>query len=78
MVLAPRFDSFRTKCFVATVADKFEGTDGRLASIELFWADEGDAVIDPTLELVMLEPKGQYFESIRHTMTGLQHAAVFE
>ncbi|EQL01109.1 hypothetical protein G6O67_005260 [Ophiocordyceps sinensis] len=78
VVLAPRFDSFRTKCFVATVADKFEGTDGRLASIELFWADEGDAVIDPTLELVMLEPKGQYFESIRHTMTGLQHAAVFD
>ncbi|KAM4060985.1 AAA domain-containing protein [Hirsutella rhossiliensis] len=78
VALTPRSDSFRTKCFVATVANRFEGVDTRPPVVELFWADEGDAVVDPTLELVMLEPKGQYFESIRHTMTGLQHAVAVD
>lgn len=29
-------------------------------------------VADPTVELVMLEPTVGYFESLRHTMVGLQ------
>lgn len=76
MALSPRSNNFRSKCMVATIAQDVEGHSAPV--IELFWADEGDAIIDPTLELVMLEPKGGYFEPLRHTMAGLQHAASFE
>ncbi|KND91763.1 Helicase required for RNAi-mediated heterochromatin assembly 1 [Tolypocladium ophioglossoides CBS 100239] len=75
VALSPRSDNFRSKCMVATIALN----DGDSSPVvELFWANEGDAIIDPTLELVMLEPKGGYFEPLRHTMVGLQHAASFE
>ncbi|POR36012.1 Helicase required for RNAi-mediated heterochromatin assembly 1 [Tolypocladium paradoxum] len=77
VALSPRSDNFRSKCVVATVAFQNVEDDSPLV-IELFWANEGDAIVDPTLELVMLEPKGGYFEPLRHTMVGLQHAATFE
>lgn len=63
---------------MATVADRLHDEDAGPFVVELFWANEHDAVVDPSLELIMLEPKTQYFESIQHTMTGLQHAAAFE
>ncbi|PHH91944.1 hypothetical protein CDD83_9660 [Cordyceps sp. RAO-2017] len=74
MALSTRFDGFRNKCFVATVA-RDTVDDASPAFVEIFWADSNDAVIDPTLELVMLQPKEGYFESVRHVMVGLQQAA---
>jgi helicase required for RNAi-mediated heterochromatin assembly 1 len=46
--------------------------------IEIFWSDCNTAVFDPSVEMVMLEAKGGYFETVRHAMVGLQHAAKFE
>ncbi|PNY23393.1 Helicase required for RNAi-mediated heterochromatin assembly 1 [Tolypocladium capitatum] len=77
VALSPRSDGFRSRCVVATVAIQ-PVEDDSPPVIELFWANDGDAIIDPTLESVMLEPKGGYFEPLRHTMVGLQHAASFE
>ncbi|KAF4338027.1 NAM7-nonsense-mediated mRNA decay [Fusarium beomiforme] len=86
VVLSPRDDNFNTTCYVAVVAARYllgglepnpednedENTPPR---IEIFWADPGTAIFDPSIEMVMLEPKGGYFETVRHAMVGLQHAA---
>ncbi|KAI8722630.1 hypothetical protein NCS52_00407300 [Fusarium sp. LHS14.1] len=89
VVLSPSRDNFKTECYVAIVAARYltgglepnpddgenENTPPR---IELFWSNCQDAILDPSVELVMLEVKGGYFETVRHTMVGLQHAALFE
>ncbi|KAI5463927.1 P-loop containing nucleoside triphosphate hydrolase protein [Mariannaea sp. PMI_226] len=85
VALSPSGDNFNSKCFVAVVAAKYlrgglepdteagedENTPPR---IEIFWADSNDAIIDPSIDLVMIEAKGGYYEQVRHTMIGLQHA----
>ncbi|KAF5018322.1 hypothetical protein F66182_9706 [Fusarium sp. NRRL 66182] len=82
-------DCFAKQCFLAVVAARYllggllpdpednedENTPPR---IEIFWSNCADAVFDPTVEMVMLEAKGGYFETVRHAMVGLQHAASFE
>ncbi|CAM1501532.1 Fc.00g035160.m01.CDS01 [Cosmosporella sp. VM-42] len=89
VALSPRSDNFKKQCYVAVVAARYvlgglepdpragedENTPPR---IEIFWADAENAKIDPTVELVMLEAKGGYFETVRHAMVGLQHAAFIE
>ena len=89
VALSPRSDNFKTQCFVAVVAARYlvgglepdpragedENTPPR---IEIFWADPKNAIIDPTMELIMLEAKGGYYENVRYAMVGLQHAALFE
>ncbi|KAK1255686.1 hypothetical protein MKX07_007945 [Trichoderma sp. CBMAI-0711] len=89
VVLSPRWDYFRSKCIVATVATRsFNGRavpiveEGDnpfdLPRVELFFANTSEIVIDPIEEFVMLEAKVGYFENVRHTMLGLQHAAMYQ
>ncbi|KAL6857383.1 P-loop containing nucleoside triphosphate hydrolase protein [Trichoderma novae-zelandiae] len=89
VVLSPSWDNFRSKCIVATIATRsFNGKavpvveDGdnpwHLPRVELFFANISETLIDPIEEFVMLEAKVGYFENVRHTMLGLQHAAVYE
>ncbi|KIL86067.1 hypothetical protein FAVG1_10461 [Fusarium avenaceum] len=89
VALSPSSDNFDKQCFVAVVAARYllgglepnpedfedENTPPR---IEIFWSNCDTAVFDPTVEMVMLEAKGGYFETVRHAMVGLQHAAKFE
>ncbi|KAF4999787.1 hypothetical protein FDECE_11397 [Fusarium decemcellulare] len=89
VALSPTTDNFRQQCFVAVVAARYllgglepnrdagedENTPPR---IEIFWSNCQDAILDPSAELVMIEAKGGYFETVRHSMVGLQHAALFQ
>ena len=89
IALSPRTDNFRSQCFVAIVAsrkltgglepDYQAGEDEKdPPRIEIYWADPSNAKMDPSLELVMLEARGGYFEAVRYAMTGLQHASFEE
>ncbi|KAI1258925.1 P-loop containing nucleoside triphosphate hydrolase protein [Xylariaceae sp. FL1019] len=76
VLLSTAQDGFKTICIPAVVADRsIEGLDHNPPTIQLHWADVNDAILDPTLELVMLESRNGYFEGIRHSMLGLQHVA---
>ncbi|KAF5590648.1 NAM7-nonsense-mediated mRNA decay [Fusarium subglutinans] len=89
IALSPKDDNFNTQCYVAVVAARYivgglepdpadnEGKDTP-PRIEIFWSDCNNAVFDPSIEMVMLEAKGGYFETVRHAMVGLQHAAMFD
>ncbi|KAI0542816.1 P-loop containing nucleoside triphosphate hydrolase protein [Xylaria digitata] len=70
-------DSFRTICMPAIIADHTiqGGLDQIPPTIQIFWANLDDAILDPTEELVMLETRSGYFEAVRHCMVGLQHVA---
>ncbi|RGP61517.1 hypothetical protein FLONG3_10487 [Fusarium longipes] len=89
IALSPRSDNFNKQCFVAVVAARYllgglepnfeDGEDENTPPrIEIFWSNVETAVFDPSVELVMLEAKGGYFETVRHAMIGLQHAAKFK
>ena len=89
VALSPSSDNFKTQCFVAIVADRsirgglepdFEAgeSENTAPRIQIFWASPDASVIDPSVEMVMLETKSGFFESVRHAMVGLQHAAEFE
>ncbi|KAJ8119299.1 hypothetical protein ONZ43_g3723 [Nemania bipapillata] len=70
-------DGFRTICMPAVIADHPTkgGLDQNPPTIQIFWANTDDAVLDPTTELVMLQSRSGYFEAVRHCMVGLQHVA---
>ncbi|KAI0449357.1 P-loop containing nucleoside triphosphate hydrolase protein [Xylaria acuta] len=70
-------DGFKTICMPAIIADHpiRDGLDRNPPTIQIFWANMDDAVLDPTTELVMLESRSGYFEAVRHCMVGLQHVA---
>ncbi|PTB70222.1 hypothetical protein BBK36DRAFT_1173567 [Trichoderma citrinoviride] len=89
VALSPSWDYFRSKCIVATIATRsFNGRavpvveDGdnpwHPPRVELFFANTSETLIDPIEEFVMLEAKVGYFENVRHTMLGLQHAAMYQ
>ncbi|KAI0487711.1 P-loop containing nucleoside triphosphate hydrolase protein [Xylaria cf. heliscus] len=73
-------DGFRTLCIPAVIADHpiRDGLDRNPPTIQIFWGSTDDAVLDPTVELVMLESRSGYFEAVRHCMVGLQHVASTE
>ncbi|KAI0476575.1 P-loop containing nucleoside triphosphate hydrolase protein [Xylariaceae sp. FL0804] len=77
VVLSTAQDAFKTICLPAVIADRplRDGLDQNPPTIQFFWAKTEEAILDPTLELVMLEARSGYFESLRHSMVGLQHAA---
>ncbi|PHH64358.1 hypothetical protein CDD81_4715 [Ophiocordyceps australis] len=78
VILSPKADSFRTQCLVATVAQKHPDevqTARESSSCEIIWARCEDAILDPDVELIMLEPESGYFEPSRHIMKGLKLAA---
>ena len=70
-------DGFKSICMPAIVADHQikDGLDQKPPTIQIFWANTNDAILDPTTELVMLETRSSYFEAVRHCMVGLQHVA---
>jgi helicase required for RNAi-mediated heterochromatin assembly 1 len=43
--------------------------------IDIIWADFNQAVIDPDMEMVMIEARVGYYEAVRHTLVGLQMAS---
>ncbi|KAI0405939.1 P-loop containing nucleoside triphosphate hydrolase protein [Xylaria palmicola] len=77
VVISTAEDGFRTICMPAVIADHpiRDGLDQIPPTIQLFWANIDDAVLDPMAELVMLESRCGYFEAVRHSMVGLQHVA---
>ncbi|KAI0394543.1 P-loop containing nucleoside triphosphate hydrolase protein [Xylariaceae sp. FL0594] len=77
VALSTAKDNFSTICIPAIIGDHVvrEGLDQNPPTINIFWADMKDAVLDPTLELVMVESRYGYFEAVRHCMVGLQHVA---
>ncbi|KAK4151113.1 hypothetical protein C8A00DRAFT_45623 [Chaetomidium leptoderma] len=77
VALSPKHDNFRKICKIATIAQRpyYDGLDQDPPLVDLLWANPEDAVLDPTLEMVMIESLHGYFESARHALVGLQHAA---
>jgi len=77
VALSTTKDNFKTICMPAVIAQHNirDGLDQTPPTIEIFWANMQDAVLDPTLELVMIEGRFGYFEAVRHCMVGLQHVA---
>jgi helicase required for RNAi-mediated heterochromatin assembly 1 len=77
VALSPKSDNFRTICKIATVAQRpyHDGLDQDPPLVDLQWARPEDAVFDPSLEMIMVESLHGYFESARHALIGLQHAA---
>ncbi|KAL2024260.1 hypothetical protein VTK56DRAFT_9416 [Thermocarpiscus australiensis] len=77
VALSTKDDSFRKICKIATIAQRpyRDGLDQDPPLVDLQWANPEDAVLDPTLEMVMIESWHGYFESARHALVGLQHAA---
>lgn len=80
VALSPASDGFKTICMPAIISDHRirDGLDQSPPTIHFQWANPQDAVMDPTQELVMIEPRYGYFEAVRHTMVGLQHVASTE
>jgi helicase required for RNAi-mediated heterochromatin assembly 1 len=90
IALSPSIDNFRSQCLVAVVAarplyggvlpdrkkDEDENTPPR---IDIFWARPiEEAVFDPNCEMVMIQAKSGYYETVRYAMLGFQHEAIFE
>jgi len=70
-------DGFRTMCKLATITQRpyFGGLDQDPPVVDLMWANTGDAVLDPSVEMVAVESRHGFFEATRHAMVGLQRSA---
>ncbi|KAK0716906.1 P-loop containing nucleoside triphosphate hydrolase protein [Lasiosphaeria miniovina] len=77
VAISTKDNNFKTICKIATIAQRpyRDGLDQDPPLVDLMWANTEDAVLDPNLELVMVESRNGYFESARHALVGLQHAA---
>lgn len=77
VALSTAKDRFRTLCIPAVIANPVvhDSLENRPPTVQLFWGNTEDAVMDPSVELIMIESRVGYFESTRHTMVGLQQAA---
>ncbi|KAI1506004.1 P-loop containing nucleoside triphosphate hydrolase protein [Biscogniauxia marginata] len=77
VVLSTAEDGFKTICMPAIIADHpiRDGLDQNPPTIQLHWAKMDDAIMDPTIELVMIESRFGYFEAVRHCLVGLQQVA---
>lgn len=80
VALSTNDDNFNKICKIATVAQRpyNDGLDQDPPIVDLLWAKPEDAVLDPDLEMVMIESRHGYFESARHALVGLQQAAQTE
>ncbi|KEY65253.1 hypothetical protein S7711_01773 [Stachybotrys chartarum IBT 7711] len=83
VALAPKSDGFKTKCMIGVIstlyAKNVQDASGEVKSfpeVDVYFAIQTDAIIDPNIEMVMIESTSGYYESIRHVMVGLQHASV--
>ncbi|KAL2147115.1 hypothetical protein VTI28DRAFT_545 [Corynascus sepedonium] len=77
VALSSRSDNFKKICKIATVAQRpyKNGLDQDPPVVDLVWATPEDAVLNPQLEMIMIESLHGYFESARHSLVGLQHVA---
>ncbi|KAF7523232.1 hypothetical protein G7054_g11856 [Neopestalotiopsis clavispora] len=76
IAISTAVDSFRSLCLTAVVMGRnVEGLTRSPPTIDIKWAETEQMVFDPTLELVMIESRSGFFESVRHTLVGLQHVA---
>ncbi|KAI3318803.1 P-loop containing nucleoside triphosphate hydrolase protein [Xylariaceae sp. AK1471] len=77
VVISTAEDNFKTICMPAVIADHpiRDGLDQNPPTIQIFWSNTNDFILDPAVELVMLESRIGYFEAVRHCMVGLQHVA---
>lgn len=75
-IVALSCDNFQNDCRVAVIAQRpvEGGLDQSPPSIDIFWADTKQAVVDPDQELVMIESRNGFYEAVRHALTGLQQA----
>jgi helicase required for RNAi-mediated heterochromatin assembly 1 len=80
VALSTKADGFKSICKIATVAQRpyRDGLDQDPPEVDLLWANPEDAVLDPALEMIMVESLHGYYESARHALVGLQHAAQTE
>lgn len=44
-------------------------------TIDISWADSKISIINPNVEMIMIEARSGFYENVRHSMRGLQHAA---
>ena len=73
VALTPAASAFQKRCIVATVAARSQkGMASIPPHVDLFMADPLDLEVDPQVEWLMVEARDGYFESCRHTLTGLQ------
>ena len=77
MAVSTAADNFKTICKVATVAQRpyRDGLDQNPPQVDIMWCDTDESVIDPSMELVMIESRSGYFEAVRHSLVGLQMTA---
>jgi helicase required for RNAi-mediated heterochromatin assembly 1 len=80
LAISTKRDNFKSICWTATVAQRpyRGGLDQNPPQIDIVWGDINEYVIDPDMELIMVEARSGYFEAVRHTLVGLQMAAVSE
>ncbi|KAG9242476.1 P-loop containing nucleoside triphosphate hydrolase protein [Calycina marina] len=71
-------DMFSTVCKCAIVAARpYEGgLDQDPPTVDLFWAVEDEAVLDPSESYIMLEARSGYYEAYRHVLKGIQDVAM--
>ena len=74
VALTPQRDMFRSICKIAVVAARpiLGGLDQNPPSIDLFWSDPNDAVVDQIEHYVMVESRTGYFEASRHVLVAMQ------
>ncbi|KAK4185743.1 putative helicase [Podospora australis] len=77
MAITTQKDQFRSICKIATVAQRLYtgGLDQDPPLVDLIWANPEDAVIDPNLELIMVESRHSFFEAARYVLKNLQRAS---
>lgn len=82
-------DNFTRRCYFATVAarDLSGGLEPNTNAgedeytpprIDITWSCNAEAVlVDPNIEMVMVEASSGYFEAVRHALRGLQLSASY-
>jgi helicase required for RNAi-mediated heterochromatin assembly 1 len=77
LAISTKRDNFKTICMTATVAQRpFRGgLDQTPPLVDIVWGDINEYVVDPEMELIIIEARSGYFEAVRHTLVGLQMAA---
>ncbi|KAK0632933.1 P-loop containing nucleoside triphosphate hydrolase protein, partial [Immersiella caudata] len=77
VALTTKEDGFRKVCKMATIAQRplRDELDQDPPEVDLMWANMDDAVLDPAMELVMVESTHGYFEAARHALAGLQEVS---
>ncbi|KAK4170547.1 P-loop containing nucleoside triphosphate hydrolase protein [Cladorrhinum sp. PSN259] len=77
VAITTKQDNFKSICKIATIVQRpfKDGLDQNPPRVDLMFAKPEGAIIDPDLEMIMIESREGYFESARHALMGLQQAA---